>query len=204
MTRGSWARDQRGRENLFFPPSENLIIIRSEPMISQALIDSVLAEYSLPLEGIHGLAHWARVLENGRRLAARTGVKIAVVELFALFHDARRVNEGRDDGHGPRAAELARILGKRDFHLPDPDLDLLISACAYHTAGRTDGEITEQTCWDADRLDLYRVGIRPHADYLCTAAAKTPQIIRWAMERSTRPLSPARVAREWGIDLGPR
>jgi uncharacterized protein len=188
---------------LCFPWKSRIIIIL-DPMISQALIDAILAEYVLPLDGVHGLSHWARVLENGRRLAAEVGAKVSVVELFAVLHDARRINEGRDDGHGLRAAELARFLGKSHFHLPDFELKLLLTACEDHTDGRTDGDITVQTCWDADRLDLYRVGIRPQTDYLCTKAAKTPRIIRWAMGRSTQAESPARIAQAWGIALPSR
>lgn len=32
-------------------------------------------------------------------------------------------------------------------------------ALAYHSDGYTEGDITVQVCWDADRLDLGRVGI---------------------------------------------
>jgi uncharacterized protein len=56
-------------------------------MISQELIRSILRRYMLPLEGIHGVPHWARVLENGRRLLRVTGAKRDVVELFAIFQD---------------------------------------------------------------------------------------------------------------------
>jgi hypothetical protein len=52
--------------------------------------------------GSHGLTHWARVLENGLRLAPATGANVTVVALFAVFHDARRLNDGRDPGHGER------------------------------------------------------------------------------------------------------
>jgi len=34
---------------------------------------------------------------------------------------------------------------------------------------------TVLTCWDADRLDLGRVGITPKAIYLCTDAAQTAE-----------------------------
>jgi uncharacterized protein len=49
-----------------------------------------------------------------------------------------------------------------------------------------DGNITVQTCWDADRLDLGRVGTTPDPRYLCTAAAKQSDIIEWALRRSQR------------------
>jgi uncharacterized protein len=47
------------------------------------------------------------------------------------------------------------------------------------------GDITVLTCWDADRLDLGRVGIRPAAHRLCTDAARDPAMIEWAYRRST-------------------
>jgi uncharacterized protein len=55
---------------------------------------------------------------------------------------------------------------------------------AYHTDGMVAADPTTQTCWDADRLDLGRVGIRPNAELLCTPAARAPQIIEWAWQRS--------------------
>lgn len=50
--------------------------------------------------------------------------------------------------------------------------------------GHTDADITVQTCWDADRLDLGRVGINPAPEKLCTIAARDPEIMEWAYERS--------------------
>ena len=44
-----------------------------------------------------------------------------------------------------------------------------------------------QVCWDADRLDLGRVGYMPHPSRLCTPAARDAELIRWAYERSVRP-----------------
>jgi uncharacterized protein len=121
------------------------------------IIHAILEDYALPWHGIHGVSHWARVLENGLRLAQENRANIEVVQLFAIFHDARRVNENVDDGHGKRGAELAVKL-RGMFSLSDQDFDLLYIACADHTEGKIDGDITIQTCWDADRLDLGRAG----------------------------------------------
>ncbi|HSB06541.1 MAG TPA: hypothetical protein VLK23_15260 [Thermodesulfobacteriota bacterium] len=74
-------------------------------MLSQELIRSILARYALPWEGIHGVPHWARVLENRRRISEMTEARRDVVELFAVFHDSQRVNDGIDDGHGRRGTE---------------------------------------------------------------------------------------------------
>ena len=71
------------------------------------ILHAILEEYVLPWDGDHGIAHWARVLENGLRLAEETGANIEVVQLFAILHDSQRVNEGGDPKHGPRAAAYA-------------------------------------------------------------------------------------------------
>jgi uncharacterized protein len=168
------------------------------------IVNAVLDEYVLPWDGYHGVAHWARVLENGLRLAPETGATVEVVKLFAVFHDSRRVNESTDPDHGFRGAELARALRGRLFDLPDHEFGLLHRACAGHTHERTHPDVTIQTCWDSDRLDLGRVGITPHPRYLCTEAAKRPETIRWADGRASLGVVPGFVESEWGIDVGPR
>jgi uncharacterized protein len=144
----------------------------------------IRAQFAIGYDGIHGAAHWARVRDNGLRLARSTGAKPAVVELFALFHDSRRQNNGRDPEHGPRAAQYARSLAGAAFELAPAELDLLAAACHGHSDGLMTGDITVLTCWDADRLDLGRVGIRPRPELLCTAAAREAGFIAWAYQRS--------------------
>jgi uncharacterized protein len=165
------------------------------------MIRSVLGRYALPWEGIHGVPHWARVMENGRRLSKMTGAKPRVVELFAVFHDSQRINEGIDEDHGRRGAGLARELRGIAYDLADEDFDLLIQACELHTEGHLDGEITVQTCWDADRLDLGRVGITPREEKLCTEGARDPGLLKWAVRRSEGLVVPALVSSEWGVRL---
>jgi uncharacterized protein len=168
------------------------------------ILDAILEDYALPWDGHHGIAHWARVLENGLRLAGETGANIDVVRLFAVFHDSRRVNEGTDPDHGPRAAEFASSLRGRLFDLPDHEFGLLHRACAGHTHERTHPDVTIRTCWDADRLDLGRVGITPHPRRLCTEAAKRPEMLRWADGRASFCVIPEIVWEDWGIDPGVR
>jgi uncharacterized protein len=166
-------------------------------LYTAAIIHEILDSYSLPLRGYHGVVHWARVLENGRRLAAATGARIEVVTLFALFHDSRRINENSDFGHGHRGANYARSLRGKLVHLDDADFHLLFEACRLHTDGLTHGDITLQVCWDADRLDLGRVGITPDPDLLCTDAAR--DLIDWAHGRASLGFEPDFVADEWGV-----
>jgi len=166
--------------------------------ITPLLIQTILNEYHLSWRGVHGITHWARVLENGLRLASHTGAQTLVVALFAVFHDSRRTNESRDPGHGRRGAEFGKILNGRVFHLSDDDFTLFETACAYHTDSLTTGDVTVQTCWDSDRLDLGRVGIIPDPKYLCTTAAKQPEFLSWAYERSCLQYEPE-ICTYWGI-----
>lgn len=169
-----------------------------------SVLHSVLEGYPLPWGGYHGVDHWARVLENGLRLAEESGASVDVVSLFAVLHDAKRLNEGDDPDHGPRAAEFARAMRGRLFDLPDHEFTLLHRACAGHTHERTHPDVTVRTCWDADRLDLGRVGVTPHRDYLGTDVARRADILAWADGRATIRVVPAFVKGEWGIDLGGR
>ena len=166
------------------------------------LIKIILEEYSLPVCGYHGVGHWARVLENGERLSEETGANLDVVRLFAVLHDSRRQNESFDPEHGPRAAEFAADLRGTVFELDDDGFSLLSRACSGHTKEENHSDITIQTCWDSDRLDLGRVGITPHPSRLCTEIAKQPEFMIWADSRAKSGFVPALVLEEWEIELG--
>lgn len=170
-------------------------------MITQSLMQAILSEYTLPLNGLHGISHWARVLENGRRLVELTGADPDIVELFAVFHDSRRMNEGIDDGHGVRGAAYARRLRGEYFDIDDRAFELMSEACAGHTLGMRQADLTVQVCWDSDRLDLGRAGIAPVPHFLCTPAARDLDMIAWASERSLKRFVPDLVEEEWGVRL---
>lgn len=155
-------------------------------MISKELIAKIKSEFILDLNGIHGIRHWVRVRANGLKLVHFTGANAKVVELFAFLPDSRRQNENRDRNHGLRAAEFVQQINESLLFLDDRELELLTFACTHHSEGLLDGDITIQTCWDADRLDLGRIGIRPNPQYLCTEAARKTELIEWAYQRSQR------------------
>lgn len=165
-----------------------------------AIMSAIRREYTLPIRGTHGVVHWARVLENGLRIADANGADRMVVTLFALFHDARRVNEYYDQGHGERGAEFAKSLRGTLVHLDDAQFALLAEACRLHTDGLTIGRPTVQACWDADRLDLGRVGTTPLPDRLCTDAARS--LLAWANARAVSGHVPAAVLDAWGVGAG--
>lgn len=148
------------------------------------LLRHLRRRFAIDWDGPHGAGHWVRVRKNGLILSKTTGANIKVIELFAFFHDSCRVNESDDPNHGKRGADLAVKLRGEFFEASDSEMDLLIEACGGHSDGDVDADVTVATCWDADRLDLGRVGIYPDPIFLCTDAAKDPAIIDWAYQRS--------------------
>jgi uncharacterized protein len=160
--------------------------VSAGPFSNQELMRRVRDQFVLDWKGIHGVPHWVRVRENGLLLADRTGARKDVVELFALFHDSRRTSEGRDPAHGDRGAAFAESLAGSIFDIDAAGLELLLDACRGHSDGGTTGDITVVTCWDADRLDLGRIGIEPDPARLCTPAARAPAMLERALRRSRR------------------
>lgn len=165
----------------------------------EPVLSAIGQQYILQPAGLHGLSHWGRVLENGLHLAATTGADVTVVTLFAVFHDACRRNEGIDPGHGERGAQLAaQVLSISEVEgVTSDQLTLLEEACRLHTMGLRQADITVQTCWDADRLDLARAGIIPSPDRLCTQPARMHDLISWASARSKKRHVPPFVEKDW-------
>jgi uncharacterized protein len=134
----------------------------------ESLWKVVSAPFSNHLTTLHGPGHWRRVERNGLLLSAHMDAIPEVVRLFAIFHDSRRMNDGHDPGHGARGADYATKLRGKMFQLADDEFELLHYACVWHTDGVSHENATIATCWDADRLDLGRVGITPDPKRMCT------------------------------------
>ena len=134
--------------------------------------DYVMSVFKCGADSIHGPRHWQRVESFGLRLAESSGADLTVVRLFALLHDSCRLNDGDDLYHGPRAAEMLDRIVPSVFALDRNRLELLKQAIRHHTSGHTSPDPTIGTCWDADRLDIGRVGITPSDHYMSTAAGK--------------------------------
>ena len=142
--------------------------------------------YQLSLEGVHGLAHWQRVQENGLKLAAHNGADSDIVRLFSFLHDCCRENDRWDPEHGPRAAEFTESLRGDLIAASDETFGTLLAAIHGHTNTIHTADLTIGTCWDADRLDIGRVGKKPDRRFLNTKIAKEDWVLRWAYERSVR------------------
>ena len=116
----------------------------------------------------HGMPHWERVERNGLLLATEE-VNTTVVRLFAYLHDKWRIDNWEDLEHGKRAAEnILKLRGTLLGRLKDEEFEQLRKACELHTVCYRTGDITIDTCFDADRLDLPRVGILPRPSKMAT------------------------------------
>jgi uncharacterized protein len=155
-----------------------------ESLISRRLIQFARSEFRLDWDGIHGAPHWSRVRNNGLILAEHTGANTRVVEYFAFIHDLGRENDHHDPEHGIRAAAIAENIAGDLIDVTASELELLTEACVGHSEGHLVADVTVMTCWDADRLDLGRVGIRPDPDRLCNMSARHPEVIAQAYLRS--------------------
>ena len=122
----------------------------------------------------HGPRHWERVEKNASMLAENTpGCDADVARVFALLHDCKRQNEGRDPGHGARAAEFAQELADRGMlRLESEQIETLKYAMVHHNNGQVSDDPTIGVCWDADRLDLPRVGTKPVVELMSTEAGR--------------------------------
>ena len=156
------------------------------PLNLPLILHTVLEDYTLPWNGFHGVAHWARVLENGLRLAEEIGCRHRGGP--ALCRAARLPAVQRAPRPGARPARCgARAVasGRRISSSPISTSGCCIAPALGHTHERTHPDVTIQTCWDADRLDLGRVGMMPDPRYLSTEIARRQETIWWADGRAT-------------------
>ena len=140
--------------------------------IRQSLMNEILDQFKISKTGVHGPSHWARVKHHGMVIGERVGADLEIVNLFAFLHDSQRENEYSDPDHGLRAAKYAKQLNHVFFELRDIQMTLLIKALEGHSKVGVHTNSTIQTCWDADRLDLGRVGIKPAPEFLSKEGQK--------------------------------
>lgn len=133
------------------------------------IIDAAMARSHDPRSSLHGERHWRAVADAGLELARlRADINPRFVLLFAIFHDSCRENDDHDPEHGARASEAVRISRPLNRLLePDRRIDLSI-ACRDHEKGGTSQNASIGACWDADRLNLVRVGITPDMRFMST------------------------------------
>lgn len=142
-----------------------------------SLCDRAEKVFKLGKRSHHGPWHWRKVAMNTKELCKHVqGSDPVVCIMFAYLHDCQRINEMDDPKHGYRAAGFIRRQKRMlqdNYGISEKQLDILAEACKHHNEGGTSSDPTIGVCWDADRLDLIRVGQIPDRRYFSTEAAKT-------------------------------
>ncbi len=142
------------------------------------VLDRVLARSTNTSSALHGPPHWRAVAVAGKKIVEETPeADPIIVLLFAILHDSMRLHDGADTWHGWRAGKLASELLAGEALLSVEDLETLVYALEHHDEGEVSDDPTVGACWDADRLNLWRIGVRPDPAFLSTAAA--PGLIEW-------------------------
>ena len=174
--------------------------------MNKALVDHLRALARID-STIHGPAHWARVVQFGTRLARIIPLsreETFCVQLFGWTHDLARLDDGMDPQHGPAGARyLAEVIETTGLEVPEGGAEVVARAIRHHSDGVTAGEaarlgwleglpwereralLTIGACWDADRLDLLRLGMEPLAHKMSTpgwaeVAAYAYRVHGWA------------------------
>lgn len=140
---------------------------------------------------IHGPAHWSRVRRFGALLAEKEQLPVAAracVEIFALLHDLAREDDGGGNQHAiDGSSYMDEVMPCVFGQLSLDQIETVRVAIRYHSDGMVARQANEKglfdeldwprdlltrtvgCCWDADRLDLPRVGIHPVPELMSTA-----------------------------------
>jgi uncharacterized protein len=151
-----------------------------------------LAGFARHPSQIHGPAHWARVQRFGALLAETEDLPPAArtcVEVFAQIHDLAREDDGGGNQHAIDGAFYMDevVSAVFDGQLSHDQIETIRAAIRYHSDGTVAQQASEDglfeglewprdllvrtvgCCWDADRIDLLRVGIYPAPEFMSTS-----------------------------------
>lgn len=167
-----WWKCSRNQSTLF-DYAKSMLSVSEKMGNKMAFINNWI--YNQNDKNIHGYKHSLRVSINTEILCDAYGIRSDIsyqLKNFAFFHDLYRVNDGCDPEHGKRAAEAIKRSKEREHSqmrwIPDDIIDKLCFACKNHTHLHKSGDPIIDICFDADRLDLPRVGIMPEPKKMAT------------------------------------
>lgn len=154
------------------------------------LLDEARAGAPLAHDPMHGELHWRAVARAGLRirdLAPRLDPRVMIA--FGMLHDCRRETDDWDPEHGERAALVASRSCPLKRLLGAEGRAVVAEACRLHERGMSRPDAPELgACWDADRVNLVRLGFRLDPRYftilsredgtLDAVAAQTRLIVR--------------------------
>ena len=129
-----------------------------------------IAEIHMKANVIHGINHVLRALIYAKIMASKICPQnMNDILLGVILHDIGRRNDGVDQGHPLRGAILAKRLLKDNW--PNADKERILYAIEHHHKGLVTSDPVVGIIWDADRLDLGRVGLKIDTRRLSTIAA---------------------------------
>lgn len=170
-----WKKEEREKE---YQSADSKVEEIAPPAIDGKLVDFI-REMNWRA-GVHGFGHSRRVYKYGTVLSQKNAkiykrsVDLDVVRWFAYLHDIQRVFVGDDAGHGERAALFIDHIRKSYLKmLSDEQVHKLKEACRLHATILRTGDLTIDTCFDANRLDLREMGIIPNPKKMATEAGAT-------------------------------
>ena len=159
-------------------------------MINRELIKKLESYCRLKDSKLHGAGHWVRVHRFGKLLSDKCNLRPELedcVETFSLTHDLARNLDGFEEDHGGNSALLFNKIRNELFpDLSNNQVEVIKIAIHYHSDGMTSEEAyykglfdhidlfgddlinTIGCCWDADRLDLLRLGRHPRPELMST------------------------------------
>ena len=129
-----------------------------EEMISKLVqqVEATCLPYLDLIEGVHGLEHLRRVALSAGVLAKQVGADVESCVVGGFLHDCARTGDESGTAHALHSAIQARVI--LDKHYPHLDAYTILFAIQFHADGKTTGDPITACIWDADRLDLQRLG----------------------------------------------
>ena len=126
--------------------------------------------------GLHGIPHLRRVASTAGRLAAAVGEDVEAAVIAGFLHDCARVHDGGGTRHAHDSADLAKEILATFY--PHVDSDRLCDGIAHHADGTVTDDPLIGSLWDADRLDLIRLGRETRPHLLSTGLARRVAALR--------------------------
>lgn len=119
---------------------------------------------------IHGIQHLRQVAYLSGRLAYLLNLDYKTAILAGYLHDCARNNDSDGNSHAHESAWLAKKIIETNWS--NIDIGKIFNAIYYHADGLNTDDPFIGCIWDADRLNLVRLGIIPKVELLSTEFAK--------------------------------
>jgi HD superfamily phosphodiesterase len=126
----------------------------------------------------HGAAHVYRVCLYAEILAWEYQADPFAATLAAYCHDAGRLQDGTESGHGAQSWEKCEGIIRPLVNTQQAES--IKNGIILHTEGQTSRDPLIAALWDADRIDLIRFGHPPILSKLDPARFSRPEALKLA------------------------